>query len=495
MVERDAPLWPAHLDVDAEWERLTGCHLEGMSEVGFGAEPPTRPLSAELVASALSARPGPDAIGLLSAVDPTELDPGERIDWATAWDRQASYVAARRLAAIAHVAEHTAPADRHLSGPEVAEAELAPALNVSRGTVGNDMSLAFALAGKLAPTGRLLETGQLSVRHVHALVDELGGAAPDVAAAVQAEVLARAAAGLTPARLRRLTRRTLLRVDAAAVAERRAAHVRDRAVTFTGLGDDMAELRWTSTVDEIATAKAVLDRLAARKAAPDDDRSADARRSDALFGTILAAWDDPDLPDLPGRRGHKADITVSYETLTGLADHPGNVPGFGPVTAELARRMTTSANLRFLIYNPDTGRLLRYDPGTWTPIHPAETDIGADGVTGAAAAATPAATGGIRLQPGTWRPTASLRRYLDARDPHCTAPGCDIRITDHDHVIPFHDGGPTTDTNANPECERDHLLKTHAGWTVTIDPDGTRRWTTRAGKTYTEPPHDHRPDR
>jgi hypothetical protein len=42
--------------------------------------------------------------------------------------------------------------------------------------------------------------------------------------------------------------------------------------------------------------------------------------------------------------------------------------------------------------------------------------------------------------------------------------------------------------NHNPKCRHDHRLKQHPKWRVDQLPDGTFRWTTPAGRTYTTEP-------
>jgi len=39
-----------------------------------------------------------------------------------------------------------------------------------------------------------------------------------------------------------------------------------------------------------------------------------------------------------------------------------------------------------------------------------------------------------------------------------------------------------------PKCRHDHRLKQHPRWKVDQLPDGTFRWTTSAGRTYTTEP-------
>jgi hypothetical protein len=61
------------------------------------------------------------------------------------------------------------------------------------------------------------------------------------------------------------------------------------------------------------------------------------------------------------------------------------------------------------------------------------------------------------------------------------------RIGDLDHIVPFPDG-PTAAHNLHPPCERHHIGKHQAGWTVRRNPDGSTTWTSPQGRTYTTRP-------
>ena len=410
----------------------------------------------ELLAVLLAEPPGAETGRLLATIDPASLSPADRIDLVSAWERQEAWTVSQKTRATAAVVAGCVDDTRFLP-EQLAAAELSAALSVAPGTADCDVALAGELTGRLARLGALLEQGQLSMRHVRAIADEVGLCSPDTLDAVLDAVLPRVGA-LTPGRLRRLARRTVVRLDAAAVRERREREQARREVTVVELGDDMAELRWRSTVDEIYLGKHVLDRLAARPTGADDERTADQRRSDTMFGVLLKAFEDPELPELPGRRRLKADVTVSFETLVGAGQAPGELKAMGPIGAELVRRMAEDAALRFLVYGGD-GRLLTYDPGTW-------------------------------------RPSAALQRHTVAKADCCTFPSCSrpAEAAQHDHAIPFAEGGETAPDNQHGPCFFHHRLKTHGSWSVTLEPDGTAVWTSPAGKTYYVHPPDLRPD-
>ena len=84
------------------------------------------------------------------------------------------------------------------------------------------------------------------------------------------------------------------------------------------------------------------------------------------------------------------DITVDLATLTGLSEVPGEIPGWGPVIADIARQVALAnegGEWRVSVTDPETGQV------AWN--------------------------GTTRR-----RPSATERRYVLARRPVCVFPGC-----------------------------------------------------------------------
>jgi hypothetical protein len=72
---------------------------------------------------------------------------------------------------------------------------------------------------------------------------------------------------------------------------------------------------------------------------------------------------------------------------------------------------------------------------------------------------------------------AKVRTALEARDPTCCVPGCDVREgLEIDHRVPFAEGGPTTLRNLARLCRWHHYLKTHHGYRLGGAP-GSWTWT------------------
>ena len=105
---------------------------------------------------------------------------------------------------------------------------------------------------------------------------------------------------------------------------------------------------------------------------------------------------------------------------------------------------------------------------------------------------TPGTADGTPRQRRTYRPGKALAAKVRARDRHCRFPGCSVPANrcHLDHLTP-HPHGETIEANLHTLCSAHHGFKHHAGWTVTMTPDGTCTWTTPTGRTHTTTPPAH----
>ncbi|MFE4835091.1 DUF222 domain-containing protein [Arthrobacter sp. NPDC056691] len=87
---------------------------------------------------------------------------------------------------------------------------------------------------------------------------------------------------------------------------------------------------------------------------------------------------------------------------------------------------------------------------------------------------------------------APLRRFIQIRDNTCRTPYCDAPIRHHDHIIPWHNNGPTSLANGAGLCEACNHTKELPGWKAQPRPGPrhTIELTTPTGHTYqsTAPP-------
>ncbi|MFE4541962.1 HNH endonuclease [Arthrobacter sp. NPDC056727] len=85
-----------------------------------------------------------------------------------------------------------------------------------------------------------------------------------------------------------------------------------------------------------------------------------------------------------------------------------------------------------------------------------------------------------------------LRRFIQVRDDTCRTPYCDAPIRHHDHIIPWHNNGPTSLANGAGLCEACNHIKELPGWKTQPRPGPrhTIEITTPTGHTYrsTAPP-------
>lgn len=131
--------------------------------------------------------------------------------------------------------------------------------------------------------------------------------------------------------------------------------------------------------------------------------------------------------------------------------HPGELDGFGPVTAEIARK-TVMENI----------------DGEWVF---RVTDNGQTVATGTMAR----------------RPTEAQRRRIRADYPTCVFPGCrqPAHQCDLDHRRPRAQGGPTENDNLGPLCRHHHMVRHHQPWLLPRKSNGDHHWTSPLGHTYT----------
>ncbi len=404
--------------------------------------------------------------------------------------------------------------------------EIAMALATSRSAAAARLARADELA-ELPDTFAGLRAGRLSVPKAYAIADALCGAELDLPspAAVEARVLPRAPRQ-TPGQLRAALRRAVLAADPRAAERRHLRAVAERGLQIWEQPEGMAVLALRTLAPTVRRLFDTAD-VFAREAAPDDPRGVDARRVDALVdlidtGTVALldpATSAPDLPfdppwsdTGPGPRAPSSassgsvdetssasaasgggsssfpagpgpvpsgtrlrrrprlpvrvalNVTVPVHTLLGLAEAPGELAGYGPLPAGLARALAFGPGSTWRrLLTDENGRLLEIAERT-SPAPPAPT-AGHD-------------------------PGAALAEYVRLREGTCYAPGCrqPAHRCDLDHLV-AHPEGRTEADNLYPRCRTHHRCKQAPGWLVTRDPDRGTCWTSPTGHVYPRKPH------
>ena len=278
----------------------------------------------------------------------------------------------------------------------------------------------------------------------------------------------------TPGQLRTAARRAVLTADPTAARKRTERARRERGVRMWPEPDGMATLSAYLPAEDAVGVFAVLDEHARQAGFPGDERSMDARRGDALVDLVLGpvsrcsagtrerTHSQPDgarehTTPQPGgaresvpasdaaspagcrcecgrcRRGGGVDVrvTVPYTALLGANDLPGELVGYGPIPAAVARDLAAGGTWRRILTDPTSGRPLDY--GTTR-----------------------------------YRPPAHLAGLVITRDQTCQFPGCRVPAhrCDIDHGVPYDPAnatGPTSETNLGPALmpgtthHRDHI--------------------------------------
>lgn len=402
----------------------------------------------------------PGAMALLAAIDPAHLDPGSQIDLIRAWERQAAWVAAQQLAAVAAFTDGD-PKNPAPAGvlPDLCREELATALALSGGAAQRMLDVARTLRDRLPDTAAALARGDLSFQKAALIADRVADAEDQTTAAVQARVLPKAGRQ-TLGELRGALARAVHAFDPDGAAQRASRARAKRAISTFTLADGMAGMWTLLPAEDLATVMAGLDADAARvkqtlldQGVPlADIPGLDARRVDALVEWARRALAEPALPSYQRRRPN-VQVTVALTTLLGLDEQPAELVGYGPIDAQTARRIATDGTWRRLLTDPKSGTLLDYGRTVY-------------------------------------QPPADLREFVLARDPVCVFPGCrrPARHCQLDHLHSWEAGGSTCATNLGPECHRHHRCKSIGGWNVVRTADGSFTWTSPTGKTYTVEP-------
>ncbi|CAN7665891.1 HNH endonuclease signature motif containing protein [Mycolicibacterium frederiksbergense] len=369
---------------------------------------------------------------------------------------EAGRFALARMAELGHAFE-----DLIVDDWELAAAELGAELGLSRGRACTLITQGRDLLTRLPRLAEVFATGTVDLRvmrvilHRTALITD-----PDVMSVLDAQLAAAAPAcnARSDERITELVDWMIIEVDPEAVRRARQAR-RQRGITVEPIGDGMVEIHGRVDAAKGAVFDRRLDELA-RTTCPDDPRTLDERRADAidlpaLGVTALPCECGKDTCPAAGTEASTGHIVVHLlgdrDTVEGCSDRPALLPGYGPIPAEQVRRMVARATVR--------------------PV-PGAPDLGTE---------------------GGYQPSRTLTEFIRCRDLTCRWPGCNVAAErcDIDHTVPW-PYGPTHPSNTKLYCRIHHLIKTFhcgpQGWRDQQHPDGTITITAPNGRVYTTTP-------
>ncbi|HWB66578.1 MAG TPA: DUF222 domain-containing protein [Mycobacteriales bacterium] len=411
------------------------------------------------VLEALGGPVGAQTLGLLTVTPFGELSAAGRTHALQQLERLGNQLEAVKLELIAAIAgpEPGPDAAGREGGrsEDYAAHEIALATTCSVYAAEVKVHVARELAARRPATAAAMARGEISYPQVRALCEASYALDEQTAAQLEAAVIDGAAVQ-SLAEFKASLTRWAARLDPDWTTNATTAR-RDCAVEHTAGPDGTGELFVRGPLEITTPISMTLTRYAATHR--DTLGGTLAQRKLAGLRELAERYlDSPEAGTLHGRPPTVV-ITVDAATLLGLADHPAEIPGIGPIPADAARwLLADGAPLRRMLLEETTGRCLDYGRTSYT------------------------------VPPELAEHLIAL--HVHSAGPHSRVPasGCDL-----DHRIPYADGGATSTLNLTPLDRRWHRAKTHAGWTYVKNPDtDTITWTSPTGLTARIDPYDYR---
>jgi hypothetical protein len=396
--------------------------------------------------------PGADLGVALATIDRSRLSESDLVTVMQAWARQLAHAQAQFYVSMNAVAEAMADAagsDMQLA-QDLAASEIRAALSWTRRAADAQLDLARELLERHPQVWEALHRGEIDLPKARVIVDQTSHLDVNQARQVADVALMRAGAETT-GQLRARIQRLVIAVDPDSARDRYEAKLKDRRVVIEATEAGTANLLGIDLpAADANAAMRKINRLARAAKTGDDARTIDQIRADILLDLLNGRQ--------PGQSrgiGGIVDIRVDLTTLAELDDNPAEIPGWGPVIADIARQVVDEqdrAEWRVTVTDPESG------------------DI-------------------VHIGTTRRRPTAAQRRKVEAVALTCVFPGCRMpaRDSDLDHRNAWADGGPTREDNLEPLCRHDHQLK-HAGWKLERLETGEYHWTSPLGLKYTVDP-------
>lgn len=421
------------------------------------------------IADLLFAAPSAGTLEKLSAIDPFLLQALDRIDYLSALERQDGWLFALKQRAITAVAG-VQPSDGEgaMFGVDESEREdISTALRLAPATAQIRIDIARTLVNNLPNTCSALAIGEISSAHATVIARETAAAIRDgMAKSVIFQIEERALAFAefhTPGQVAIHLRNALAKY---APEEFEDVTLRAQSMRRVSCFNDSDGMSTVVAILPAADAQMVMNSIEAfilREnqrignesvlAGPEEPkRTKDMRRADGLSAICAAYLADVTEFVAPHRRPVTVNVTIDLPTLLGLAENPGQLAGYGPIPASIARELASDSQWKRFITEPQTGNLL---------------DFGRE----------------------SYEPAQHLKDFLIARDRTCRFPGCrrSALLSDLDHAQSWESGGHTSAENIGALCRRHHRMKTHDGWSVASFPDGSCTWRSPLGKEFFTP--------
>jgi len=392
--------------------------------------------------------PGPVLAALLGHIDVDRCSGHDRIRVLRAQQRLVSWTQAQIYRTMSSIVEVIDPEDMPTEHVEQAAAiEVAAALRLTRRASEAEMGLALDLKRRLPRVWRALLAGDIDVRRARVIVNETNHL-PIAGAQQIVERVISDAGRLTTGQLGHRLRKLCFESDPDDATRRYRTAVEERCITAESISDGTGNFFGMNLpADRLQAGMARINRIARSLRRKGESRTMDQLRSDVFLDLITGTGTAP----RSGRGG--VCLHTDLVTLTRLADHPGELAGYGPVIADIARQVAQQQ---------------QDAPWDWTIDDPAT---------------------GMTIAHGTTRrrPATAQRRHVTTRDRTCVFPGCRMPALqcDVDHRIPYAESRTTRTRDLAPLCRYHHTNRHRLRWTYRHNSNGDYTFTSPLGHEYT----------
>nr|WP_087874695.1 HNH endonuclease signature motif containing protein [Arthrobacter globiformis] len=352
---------------------------------------------------------------------------------------------------------------------------------------GKLLGMAKALVIEMPHTLAALDTGQLNEERAMYFVKETAVLTVEDRTAVDEELAADTGTldGVGTRGVIAAVKAAATRRDPRSITQRASHAASERGVSLRPAPDCMTYLTALLPAHEGVAAYAALTRQADALRSAGDPRSLGQIKADTLV-----EW----TTGTPGGiSGIDVNLVMTDRTLLQGDSEPARLTGYGIVPAAWARQ-------------------LLQEQGAQQPVQP---NSGSTNASGSNTGKNEAVTGRkdavkdlkvwlrrLYTAPDTGDLVAMdskrrlfpppLRRFIQVRDDTCRTPYCDAPIRHHDHIVPWHNDGPTSLSNGAGLCEACNHTKELPGWKAQPRPGPRHTFeiTTPTGHTYrsTAPP-------
>lgn len=451
--------------------------------------------------------PGVELAGALEANPVKHLSTSQLADSVAEWEKIIAWATARQATAAAELTRRPEMQADNLNGRYVSlhpipvtAGDLCCVYPWTKPQAQRIVSWAVELLERFPAIHQALAKGRIDERRARVLTDALIDHDPTVARIVEAAVLP-FVHRWTVTKVTQIVNRLLAELVPETAKQRHRNARQHRKVWVEPGKDGMAWLHAYLPAEDaqalMTALTAAAETLGAQDDAPDgqskqhdDDgqstagephgggspsdlgerRTLDQRRADALASWAwwaLSTGVSPCGSPLASAHGRpvSVNVTIPLSTLIGLDEHPGELEGYGPIDADVARRLAAAGVWQWVGTDPVGGYALDYGLTRYTP--PQE-----------------------------------LVDFVILRDRECIMPGCHRSAyrCEIDHRVPY-PIGPTAACNCSALCKACHLQKHRAGWRIEHLRPGVQRWTSPSGHQHVvelpriapDPPAEHHP--